>query len=146
MKTLLAVTAALACNTIEPLHFYKAKKDEDAKWGLHRAEWILPMDLGPCERLFRGQSVEIVEKVPDYPFIVKIHWSEPDRVVFDERNNPIAKGVVHDEYALAEDFAAEVPPLYPISKPSKEVLERRERIKELRRTWGLRAPTVFVEE
>ncbi|MFZ3181906.1 MAG: hypothetical protein WA156_17270 [Methylocystis silviterrae] len=144
---LVAIAFALVCNTVEPMHAYHEKKVEDLKWGLDRSSTVGFFDQS-CHRIFKNTSVEVVEQTPapDYPFIVKLRYTDPKEFILDENNGKvIGKGVTHDVYGEISDFADKMPEIV-VPKPSPEVLARRKRIEDLKQTWGLPGAVLVTEE
>lgn len=143
---LVAIAFALVCNTIEPMHHYHEKKLEAKKWGLPDYEHTVFLDRS-CDNLVRSTEVEVIEQTPapDYPFIIKLRYAEPNKLVYDENGKIIGKGVTHEVYGEVSDFASELPKYVP-PKPSPEILARRKRIEELKQTWGLPGAAHVTEE
>ena len=143
---LVAVAFALVCTTIEPMHHYHEKKVEAKKWGLEYESTFGFMGQ-PCHHVDRSTEVEMVEQTPapDYPFIVKLRYTDPKKFVYDDNGKILAKGVTYEVYGEVSDFAKELPKWEP-PKPSPEILARRKRIEELKRTWGLPGGQLVVEE
>lgn len=109
MKLLSLIMSALVCTSIEPIHDYQKLKVEDQKWGLQRARSFGIYGDKPCTQLSQGDAVELLEKNPDYPLILKLRRPQPDKLIYDEHKNVIGKGVVDVVYGNAADLGTKMP-------------------------------------
>ncbi len=106
---LIAITFALVCNTIEPIQEYHQMKVVDEESALRNTERWGQGDGRDCRHLATTTPVEVIERYPDYPFVLKLRYSDPDKLIYGDKGEIAGKGATYEVYGDASDFADKMP-------------------------------------